>query len=1374
MKLSDINLFDSDKELEKIVLQFNNTAAVYPADQTIDQLFEEQAVRYPDHVAVQYKNEILNYHELSQQSNKIAAYVTGQVSGNAIVPMMLNNSVDTIVVMLGILKAGCTYLPVDPDLPYERIKYMLDDSGATTLISQKIFVKKLNKFLWECPALKSYLCVDSDNIAAEPEDQNDLMQVEFWNHVGDTAIDDISGGAWRSSYTGFDLTKEEMDEYAENIYLKLQPYLTPQTSVLEIGCSTGISMFKISPEVASYYGTDLSSSILQWTQTKIDEKKIPNITLFHLKADEIDKIPPQKYDIVILNSVIQCFNGHNYLKQVVEKALKLMNDGGILFLGDIQDLDLKGALLESLRSFADRHPKKNYNTKIDWSNELFLSKPFLEDLCWDFPSIETVTFSAKSGSLQNELTLFRFDAIITMTNNVGNPPKAKLRHKVPHDKTALQNLDSQNFKSLSKPNDIAYIIYTSGSTGLPKGCRVSHRNVVRLLINDRNYFSFSPSDTWIMAHNYSFDFSVWEIYGALLYGGKLIIPERREVKDTRKFLSIIKQHRVSILNQTPLAFNYLMAEVIDSDDRSIDSHLKMVIFGGDAVDPTLFKTWISLFSLDKIKLINMYGITETTVHVTYYEITERDIMRDQAINLVGRPLPETAVYVLNDYMRPVPIGAVGEIYVGGSGVSAGYLNRAELTIQRFVKNPFDKHGLLYRSGDLGRWHEEGILEVIGRQDNQLKIRGFRIELNEIEHAIRSLLGVVDTTLMPYKEKDGTISILAFVIIKKKIKHSELKDLLAKQLPAHSIPQYFCYVDQFPLTENGKLDKKRLLALFESNEGKDPKILPLKNSIHERVSNIWQEVLNKNMIGIHDNFFELGGHSLKAARAISRINKEYAVQLDLKALFTNPTIESLCHEISKSTKGELSPVTPAPLQPYYETSNAQKRLWITNQLYKDQVIHHIQDAFSVTGELNIEGIRYAVQKISERHEVLRTSFIIKGNEIKQRVDNEFFADTLTVIDLAGYEDSTRMFEELFFEISTRPFNLAKPPLWRISIAKLSPTEYRILICFHHIVLDGWSKKIFFEELAGWYSNYTQGHPFSPEPLTIQYKDYTAWSNKLLKGEYLTKLKKYWLNQFKGERPSLKLTYDGPRTKLMELKADSISTFFPQEVRVQLEKFSADHSTTLFVTLLNALKSLLYLYTAETNIVVGTSVAGRVLPELENQIGMFVNLLALKTELSPDDTLQSLLGKVNNTVLNGLEHQLYPFDKLIEDLNIEKDPARHPLFDILMVLQNFETIGENEERAFGDVHISSFPNGEPTVEYDVTFSFEFVNGGLLLSLLYKQSLFSKDRIALMTKRYETLLGLMTSNPEIKLTELNTEIDNKLMGTFETNNISLTVNI
>ena len=915
MRLSTLKLTASTSNLEKIFSEFNATTAGYPRGKTIHRLVEEQCEKTPGNIALVEENECLTYRELSRQSNRLARFLLEQgCKQEAVVGILADHSTAAIVSMLAILKAGGVYLPLDPDTPYERLRFMLTDSGSGFLISQKKYIKTLNKLQWECPRLDHYLCIDSENVYQEKEEPNELMDKDLWDYIADTSHDDISGGAWFSSFTGEDISRREMDEYADNILDKLRPYLAKDTRVLEIGCSSGITMFRIAPHVKKYLGTDLSAKILDKTRTRLENSSLTNVTLYPLPAHEIDKIEEKDFDIVILNSVVQCFNGHNYLREVIGKSIRLLNDSGILFLGDIQDQESKESLLRELSGYKKNHAAKADKTKIDWSRELFLSRGFFNDLQLEFPAIEQVTHSEKLGELRNELTVYRFDTLLRINKNRTSPAhenqRAKRKKQLGQD--SLVNVSQDAVHLEVNPGNAAYIIYTSGTTGLPKGCLVSHENILRLMINDRFPFDFSASDVWINAHAYNFDFSVWEIYGSLLYGGRLVIPKRRQVKDVEKFLSLIRKYNVTVLNQTPLAFNYLVNCEYGKKHADLANHLRYVIFGGDRLEPAKLEKWISKYPPDRIRLINMYGITETTVHVTFYELSAADVLNP--VNLtrspIGKPLPETTVYILDEGKKPVPVGTAGELYVGGTGVCRGYLNRIRLTAERFTVNPHNPGERIYRSGDSGKWLSDGTIEFIARKDRQVKIRGFRIEPAEIEHHLSNHAMIREAVVIardfnaaaktPHHDiNHGESQLIAYIIPhdgSEEISVKQLRTYLLNLLPGYMVPAYFVSLTAFPLTPNGKIDKHALPAPWGKELKTGDEYRAPRDETERKLVEIWQRLLMVNKIGINDNYFNTGGDSIKAIRLVHIINNELAADLEIADLYVFDTIERLANRV----------------------------------------------------------------------------------------------------------------------------------------------------------------------------------------------------------------------------------------------------------------------------------------------------------------------------------------------------------------------------------------------------------------------------------------------------------------------------------------------
>ena len=461
-----------------------------------------------------------------------------------------------------------------------------------------------------------------------------------------------------------------------------------------------------------------------------------------------------------------------------------------------------------------------------------------------------------------------------------------------------------SLQAAANPANLAYIIYTSGTTGKPKGCMISHKNVVRLLKNDKHPFDFGAGDVWIMAHSFCFDFSVWEIYGALLYGGRLVIPGWGSIRDTGIFLSMIKKQKVTVLNQTPLSFYNLAAEEKKSASKTLDQHLRYVIFGGDRLTPAYLKDWVQRYPLTGIRLINMFGITETTVHVTYYQIQEEDIFSSSQSSPIGAAIPETSVYIFDNHLNLVPVGVTGEIYVGGSGVARGYLNRVILTLQRFIENPYRQGETLYRSGDLGKWLADGTIHYMGRNDSQVKIRGYRVELGEIKSRLAGYHGIREVEVMALGTDAGDIDLCAYFAADIELKAVELKEYLARDLPGYMIPTYFMQVDRIPLTSNGKVDRKSLPEPYENIKTGAQYVEP-RNDVERIIVDIWKEVLKVDKVSIHDNFFELGGNSIKIMHVIGKLKESFQRDFQVLTMFRYTSIESLARYINQGESQEDS-------------------------------------------------------------------------------------------------------------------------------------------------------------------------------------------------------------------------------------------------------------------------------------------------------------------------------------------------------------------------------------------------------------------------------------------------------------------------------------
>lgn len=885
-----------------------------------------------------------------------------------------------------------------------------------------------------------------------------------------------------------------------------------------------------------------------------------------------------------------------------------------------------------------------------------------------------------------------------------------------------------NLGRLSRPKDLAYIIYTSGTTGKPKGAMIEHKNVVRLMFNDRMQFEFNEKDVWTMFHSFCFDFSVWEMYGALLYGGKLVIVPKLVAQDTEEYLKLLKREKVTVLNQTPTAFYNMVDKELRYNEKELG--IRYVIFGGEALKPIMLKDWRKKYP--QTKLINMYGITETTVHVTYKEITEYQIKLN--ISNIGKPIPTLTTYIMDKNMKLLPAGVAGELCVGGDGVGRGYLNNSELTEQKFVQNPYKAGERLYKSGDMARLLPDGDMEFLGRIDHQVKIRGFRIELGEIENQLLKHPRVKETVVVAKEDSQGGKYLCAYLAGEEELTTLELREHLSKDLPDYMIPSYFIQLERLPLNPNGKIDRKALPEP-DGNINTGTEYIAPADEVEEKLAILWKEILKVDRIGVNDNFFELGGHSLKAVNLVSRVHKEFNVEIPLREVFKAPTIAGIAKYIKGAKENIYSSIKPAPEKEYYPMSSAQKRLYVLNQLEGSGVTYNMPGIMTVEGCIDRKRFEEAFRKLVKRHESLRTSFQMIEGEPVQKVNKD--AELKIVYRESGEgkaEDIVREF--------VRPFELDKAPLLRVELVEEAEEKNLLLFDMHHIISDGVSMDILVREFAGLY----EGRAL-PE-LKIQYKDFSQWQNQLFKSEAIKQQEDHWLNVFKGKIPVLDMPLDFLRPAEQSFEGASIEFNAGKELAQKLRQLASKTGATMYMVLLAAYNVLLYKYTGQEDIIVGSPIAGRSHGDLQDIIGMFVSTLAMRNYPQREKTFEEFLKGVKNNALKAYENQDYQFEELVDKLGLERDMSRNPLFDTMFTMQN-EDIKENSVTG---LNFKPYELENRISKFD--FSLDAIENeeGLFFSLEYCTRLFRKGTIEGMAKHFLNILWKIGENPSIKLSEID----------------------
>ncbi len=919
-------------------------------------------------------------------------------------------------------------------------------------------------------------------------------------------------------------------------------------------------------------------------------------------------------------------------------------------------------------------------------------------------------------------------------------------------------------------DSLAYVIYTSGSTGDPKGALVTHYNVVRLFQATESWFNFDERDVWTLFHSYAFDFSVWEIWGALLYGGRLVITPYVVSRSPEAFYELLSRERVTALNQTPSAFRQLIqAEQKAETARELD--LRLVIFGGEALELQSLKPWFDRHGDARPRLVNMYGITETTVHVSYRPITSADL--DQARgSVIGRAIPDLQIYILDKRMRPAPIGVPGEMYVGGAGVARGYLRRPELNAERFIADPFNNRAFvnqsggnspearLYRTGDLARYLPDGDIEYLGRIDQQVKIRGFRIELGEIEAALNRHPSIRESVVLAREDSPGEKRLVAYLAIEqgKAFTADDLRSFLRQKLPDYMTPSAFVTLDALPLTSNGKIDRRALPAPEQSRPDLTEAYVAPRNQVEELLAGVWADALEIDQVGIHDNFFDLGGHSLLATKLFSRIRDTFQVELPLADIFEASTVAALAERI-ESAKREARGTPFPPLAPavrkdaYLPLSYTQQRLWFLDQLEPGGSAYNIPAAVRLSGALDTKAYTQSFNEIARRHEALRATFVTVNGKPAQIIAPARPVE-LPVTDLSAMPEIEREAEAMRMatEEARKPFDLARGPLLRLRLLKLGAEEHIALMTMHHIISDGWSIGILIREFAALYEAFTSGRPSPLKELTIQYSDFAIWQQAWLQGEALESQLAYWRRRLAG-LPALELPADHPRPPVQTFRGAWRSSSLPADLAESLKTLSRREGVTLFMTLLAAFQTLLRQYTNQDDIVVGADIANRNRRETEDLIGFFVNQLVLRADLSGNPTFRELLGRVREVTLGAFAHQDTPFGKLVEELQPQRDLSRNPLFQVMFIVQN----APMPALKLQGLTLTPLDIKEETSVFDLTISFvEAEQGQIRVLCRYNTDLFEPDTIARMLERLEALLNRVAADPEARLSALNIQAE------------------
>ncbi len=889
--------------------------------------------------------------------------------------------------------------------------------------------------------------------------------------------------------------------------------------------------------------------------------------------------------------------------------------------------------------------------------------------------------------------------------------------------------------------DAAYVFFTSGTTGTPKAVLGTHRGLSHFVGWQSSTFGIAPGDRSSHLTGLSFDVVLREILLPLTSGATLCVPDTDDLGADR-VLPWLASAGITVLHTVPT----LAQAWLGSPGGVALPSLRRVFFAGEPLPGPLVREWRERFACDA-QIVNLYGPTETTLAKCWHVVADPP---EDGIQPVGRPLPQAQALVLAESGRQCGIGETGEIAIRTPYRTRGYVNVPEENERRFVPNPFsaDPDDRLYRTGDRGRLRLDGVLEILGRVDDQVKVRGVRVEPAEIQAVLLRHPAIRQGAVVARADATGQKRLVAYLVAEGVAPtFDSLRAHVGRELPEFMIPSAFVFLEALPVTPNGKLDRRALPE--PAAEVAELWVAP-RGPIEESLATIWREVLRVGLVGAHDDFFRLGGHSLFATQVVSRVRDAFRIELPIRRLYEAPTLAGLAAAVEAALKG--SAATAGAIQPVARDralplSFAQRRMWFLDQMAPGGTAYNISFAVRLGGALHEAALEAALERIVARHESLRTTFVLEGGVPVQVIADEVrFPFTREDLSGLGPEARERRVGKAVDAEAATPFDLARGPLVRGQLLRLGPQEHVLLVSLHHIVSDAWSRWLFQKELVAHYTAFRDGRPSPLPPLRIQYADFAAWQQRTFEGERLERQLAYWRTALGSEPARVELATDHPRLGA-EPRGRVAFVEFPPDVVEGLRAFCRREGATLFMGLLAAFKSLLARQTGQTDVVVGSPIANRNRSEIEGLIGFFVNTLALRTDLSGDPTFRETVARLKTVTLGAYEHQDVPFERLVQELRLDREADRNPLFDVAFAHQNVPS----EAIDLPGLVVAALPREAVATRFDLEFYVTEVHDRLAGVLCYRADLFDPETVQAFAERYVTLLRAAVAKPEMRLSSL-----------------------
>ncbi len=918
--------------------------------------------------------------------------------------------------------------------------------------------------------------------------------------------------------------------------------------------------------------------------------------------------------------------------------------------------------------------------------------------------------------------------LLIINRNLENNVNCNLQ-KLIIDEVGNYQAISDNLSAVTNADNLAYTIYTSGSTGKPKGVMIEHQAISNFITGITDIIDFETGSILCLT-SAAFDIMGLETLLPLTKGLKIVIADEEAQTDPLRLWEIINKEEITMLQATPSRIQMLMTS---SEGKKSLKKLRTIMVGGEMLPVTLLH---ELQENTEAKLYNMYGPTETTIWSTVKELT-----KEQKVT-IGKPIANTHIYILEKGNKLQPVGIPGELCITGDGLSRGYLNRPDLTVEKFVQSPFEAGTRMYKTGDLARWLPDGNIEFLGRIDNQVKVRGYRIELGEIENRLLLHHAIREVVVAAKIDNNSEMYLCAYIVGERELTVLELREHLFKTLPDYMIPSYFVQMDKIPLTHNGKVDRKSLpepdLSAVTGTEYQAP-----SNELEEKLVMIWQNVLGVEKVGVNDSFFELGGHSLKAIKAANMIKQQLNYDISLQDIFQHGTIAALSRNISDYDTINYAEISKSPEKAYYALSYNQKRLLILNRLNPEGTEYNISGKQKIKAQVNIEDVSKAFEFLINRHESMRTSVgIIDGSYVQWLEDKVSFKIDFSDLSNLHEDDKKEEFEKIFRKNAHNVFDLGQAPLMVSELVKLSEDEYELIYSIHHIISDGWSMEILRKEFGIAYEAYRNNTEPQLPLLALQYKDFAEWQNSQI--EDSTKMnhaKEYWRKQLEEKADEMNLYMKSNQSQILDNSGSSYRIIIDEATKQKLKEIAMKQKTSLFSLMISAFYMYFAELTQQEDITFGTAGSGREDRGLENIFGYFVNTVMLRNKVDWEETYPDFLNRISKNILDALKYQNYPLELIVEELKID-----YPSINIFINMLN---VYENEKELLLDAKPRHVEDGQH-IKFDMEFYLVEYANGIEVLCTYARRYFDSSVIEYIVGEYVNLLSMICEEPGKKLEE------------------------